>query len=134
MTGAIPNIFNNIKMLLKFKNSWIWITLLFMFILLFILFWMAFNKTYYPLRVINPSLPSKSKAMLVPIGLNMAAMMMYMVGMAILTLPVMIYKLSGSAGPAENGMAMAAAVILCLTCSLVMSAVEALRRRKVGEY
>lgn len=51
-----------------------------------------------------------------------------------LTLPVMIYKLSGSAGPAENGMAMAAAVILCLTCSLVMSAVEALRRRKVGEY
>lgn len=51
-----------------------------------------------------------------------------------LTLPVMIYKLSGSAGPAENGMAMAAAVILCLTCSLVMSAVEALRKRKVGEH
>lgn len=51
-----------------------------------------------------------------------------------LTLPVMIYKLSGSAGPAENGMAMAAAVILCLTCSAVMSAVEALRKRKVGEY
>ena len=90
LNGAIPNIINNVRMLLTFKYAWLWITILFVFILLFILFWMAFNKAYYPLEVINPSLPSKSKAMLVPIGLNMAAMMMYMVGMAILTLPIML--------------------------------------------
>lgn len=90
LNGAIPNIINNVRMLLTFKYAWLWISLLAVFILFLVLFWMAFNKAYYPLKVINPSLPSKSNAMLIPIGLNMAAMMMYMVGMAILTLPIMI--------------------------------------------
>lgn len=90
LTSAIPNLIRNIKMLLTFQSAWLWITLMLIFILLLILFWMAFNKAYYPLKIINPSMPSKSEAMTVPIGLNMAAMMMYMVGMALLTLPVMI--------------------------------------------
>lgn len=90
LNGAIPNVIANVRMLMKFEYAWLWISLLVIFILLLVLFWMAFNKAYYPLRIINPSLPSKSKAMLVPIGLNMAAMMMYMVGMALLTLPIMI--------------------------------------------
>lgn len=86
----LSNILTNVKMLMNFENAWLWISGLVVFIALLIIFWMAFNKAYYPLEVINPSLPSKSKAMVIPIGLNMAAMMMYMVGMAILTLPIML--------------------------------------------
>lgn len=47
-----------------------------------------------------------------------------------LTLPVMIFKLSGTGGIAEVGMSRAAAVILCLVSALVMMGVEQLQARK----
>ena len=90
LNGAIPNVVRNVKMLLNFDHAWVWISGLIIFIFALIVFWIAFSKAYYPLKVINPSLPSDSKPMLLPIGLNMAAMMMYMIGMALLTVPVML--------------------------------------------
>ena len=53
-------------------------------------FWVAFIHTYYPLKVINTSLPSYDPEVIFPIGLNMGAMMTYMTGMALLMIPTML--------------------------------------------
>lgn len=102
LNNAIPNIMLNVKLLLTFKYAWLWIVTLILFILALIIFWVAFNRAYYPLRVINPNLPSKSKPMLVPIGLNTAAMMMYMIGMAMLTIPMMLGQKLGTNSVLSN--------------------------------
>ncbi|WP_251717659.1 accessory Sec system protein translocase subunit SecY2 [Lactobacillus agrestimuris] len=90
LNNTIPNIIRNVKMIFTFDHVWLWIIGFIIFILALIFFWVAFNRAYYPLKLINPSFSSNSKQMLVPIGLNTAAMMMYMVGMAILTVPIML--------------------------------------------
>ncbi len=102
LNGAIPNIISNVKLLLTMKYAWVWLAALAIFILLLIKFWLAFTKAYYPLKVVNPSLPASSNLMTVPLGLNMAAMMMYMVGMAILTLPLMVGRYFSSSSLINN--------------------------------
>lgn len=68
-----------------------WLTVLLIAISLFtIFFWVAFSHAYYPLKTIDVSLPSYAKPVIIPLGLNMGAMMTYMIGMAILTIPAMV--------------------------------------------
>lgn len=90
LNSAIPNFITNFRMFFSMSDGWIWSVAFLIFLVLVTRFWIAFNDARYQLKIINPSMPSNTKEMTVPIGLNMAAMMMYMVGSSLLTLPVMI--------------------------------------------
>lgn len=90
LDGTINNVTHNAKLIWKSENSWEWELGLLIFLLVLVKFWSAFNKAYYPLKVINPSFSSQANPLLVPIGLNIGAMMMYMVGMGVLTAPMLL--------------------------------------------
>lgn len=88
--SLIPTLSILFHSLLKVKNYQLWIFLVTILTLLVTFFWIAFNHAYYPLKVIDTSLPSYAKEVVTPIGLNIGAMMTYMIGMAILSLPTMM--------------------------------------------
>lgn len=95
ISGSITMVRKASLQLLKLPNGYLWLIALISFSLALMVFWIAFNKTYYPLKVINISLSSKDKPILIPIGLNMGAMMTYMIGMALLMLPTMLGSILG---------------------------------------
>lgn len=90
LTGMIPSLGQIIKGMQKLTNPNMLIALMILLSLGIAYFWVAFSHAYYPLKTINTSLPSYSKPVIIPIGLNMGAMMTYMVGMAVLTIPAML--------------------------------------------
>ena len=57
---------------------------------IFAIFWIAFNHAYYPVKMINTSMSSKTKPIILPIGLNIGGMMTYMMGMSLLMMPIII--------------------------------------------
>lgn len=80
-----------------------WWMILLVFISLFsVYFWVAFAHAYYPLKTIETTLPSYSKPVIIPIGLNLGAMMTYMIGMAILTIPTMLQPYFSSSSLINN--------------------------------
>lgn len=95
ISGSIPMIRRAVKQILKLNNAYVWLTLLIILVAFLAVFWIAFSRAYYPLKTINTSLSSKEKPVIVPIGLNMGAMMMYMVGMALLVMPAFLASLLG---------------------------------------
>ncbi|WP_304230703.1 accessory Sec system protein translocase subunit SecY2 [Lactobacillus kitasatonis] len=90
LSSIIPTIYKTIKDLRNVDNFYWLLGLLLAIILVSIYFWVAFIHTYYPLKVINTSLPSYEPEVIFPIGLNMGAMMTYMTGMALLMIPAML--------------------------------------------
>lgn len=93
--GSIPMIWRAVKQILKMPYPSLWLTLLILFSIFLMFFWTAFSRAYYPLKTISVYISSKEKPVIVPIGLNMGAMMMYMVGMALLMLPSFLASLLG---------------------------------------
>lgn len=88
--SVVPSLSKVIADLLSVPHAFLWIALAIIIALLAIMFWISFSHAYYPLHTINTSLPSYSKHVIIPIGLNMGAMMTYMIGMAILVMPTML--------------------------------------------
>ncbi|MCH4003976.1 MAG: accessory Sec system protein translocase subunit SecY2 [Lactobacillus crispatus] len=95
LTTATPTLVNAIKEMATLPHFGIWIVILSVSILVLIYFWIAFCHAYYPLKVINTSLDSHSDPVIIPLGLNMGAMMTYMMGMAVLTMPAMLTSYFG---------------------------------------
>lgn len=90
VTSAITSTIGTIVSL-ENDNNFVWNTIITLaLIVLLIYFWAAFSHAYYPLQSINTMLPSYAEPVVIPIGLNMGAMMTYMIGMGILTLPTML--------------------------------------------
>ena len=90
LASVVPTIIKTIKDLRSLDNFYWLLFLLFLLIFGSLYFWVAFIHTYYPLKVINTSLPSYDPEVIFPIGLNMGAMMTYMTGMALLMIPTML--------------------------------------------
>lgn len=90
ISGLIPTLIQVVKNLKKLPYPNLWILLIVLIALGTAYFWVAFSHAYYPLKTINTSLPSYAKPVIVPIGLNMGAMMTYMIGMAVLSVPAML--------------------------------------------
>lgn len=95
ISGSIPTVRKAVQQISKLPNSWMWLTGLILLSLVLLVFWIAFNKAYYPLKTVNISISSKDKPVLIPIGLNMGAMMTFMIGMALLMLPTMLGQMLG---------------------------------------
>lgn len=90
INSSATSFFKGFKLLQK-NQHWpinMCVTLVLMCVLIFI--WVGFTRAYYPLQEVNIMLPSYSKPVLVPLSLNMGAMMTYMIGMSILMLPSML--------------------------------------------
>lgn len=90
LTSTVPQVARSIHYLQKTEFPWLWIGLLIIGILALIVFFIGFGRAYYPFYVINTSIPSYAKPILIPVGLNIGAMMTYMLGLALLYLPVML--------------------------------------------
>lgn len=90
ISGLIPTLSQLIKNLKNLPYPNLWIILIIILALGTAYFWVAFSHAYYPLKTINTSLPSYAKPVIVPIGLNIGAMMTYMVGMAVLSITAML--------------------------------------------
>lgn len=95
ISGSIPMVRRAVHQIMKFPHANLWMFLLILGSLALMFFWIAFSRAYYPLYTINVSLSSKDKPVMIPLGLNMGAMMMYMVGMALLMLPTMMGSILG---------------------------------------
>lgn len=95
IVSSLPNIRRAVKSLMKLSHPYLWLAGLVVIAVLFAIFWLAFNKAYYPVKVVNVLMDSHSKLVVHPIGLNMGAMMTYMVGMALLTVPLLLAGVFG---------------------------------------
>lgn len=95
ISGSVPVIRRAVKQIIKLPHAYLWLTLLILLAVFLMAFWIAFSRAYYPLWTINISLSSKEKPVIIPLGLNMGAIMMYMVGMALLMLPSFLASLLG---------------------------------------
>lgn len=95
ITSSIPNVQRAIRSIQKLPHATLWLIGLLILAILLMMFWLAFTKAYYPLKTVNVSLDSHSKLVTIPLGLNMGAMMTYMVGMALLMMPMMFSNILG---------------------------------------
>lgn len=89
VTMSLPMLNQAVKNTLKLPHA----SLIFVFLIILALgvaiFWIAFGQAYYPLTTIQITMPSYEKPVTLPLGLNMGGMMMYMVGMALFSIPTM---------------------------------------------
>lgn len=92
---SLPNLIRAVRNLKEMPHGDLWITALVIFSLALGVFWIAFNRAYYPVKLINYTMPSYTKPMILPIGLNLGAMMTIMIGMAILMMPAMLGQYLG---------------------------------------
>lgn len=92
---SLPNLIRSVRYLRQMPHANLWISALVVMSLALGIFWIAFNRAYYPVKVVNYTMPSYAKPMILPIGLNMGAMMTIMIGMAILMMPTMLGQYLG---------------------------------------
>ena len=92
---SLPNLIRSVRYLKQMPYANLWLLALVLFSLALGVFWIAFNRAYYPVQVVNYTMPSYTKPMVLPIGLNMGAMMTIMIGMAILMMPTMLGQYLG---------------------------------------
>lgn len=95
LTTSTPTLLDSLKKMSKLNHFGWYLGLLAVGSLFLIYFLLAFTHAYYPLATINTSLPSTSKPIIIPLGLNMGAMMTYMMGMAVLTTPALLSSFLG---------------------------------------
>ncbi|WP_295746726.1 accessory Sec system protein translocase subunit SecY2 [uncultured Limosilactobacillus sp.] len=95
ISGSIGMVRRAVTQIMKLPYAWLWLTGLLLLSLGLMVFWIAFTKAYYPLYTVDITLSSKNKPVLKPVGLNMGAMMTYMVGMALLMMPTMLGAILG---------------------------------------
>lgn len=102
ISSSLPNLLKTINGFKKLPYTNWWVILLIVLSLLMIYFLIAFSHAYYPLETIDTSLPSYAKPVEIRLGLNLGAMMTFMIGMSILTIPALLVPYLGSHSLLEN--------------------------------
>ncbi|WP_367342618.1 accessory Sec system protein translocase subunit SecY2 [Limosilactobacillus sp.] len=95
ITSSIPTVLGALRSINKLSHPTLILIAIVIFNILLMIFWLAFTKAYYPLKAVNILLDSHSKLVTTPLGLNMGAMMTYMVGMALLMMPLIFSSILG---------------------------------------
>lgn len=90
ITMSIPMLNQAIQNTAKLPHSSLIFAFLILIALFLTMFWISFGQAYYPLRTIQITMPSYEKPVIIPLGLNMGGMMMYMVCMALFSIPTML--------------------------------------------
>ncbi|MCH3922184.1 accessory Sec system protein translocase subunit SecY2 [Limosilactobacillus sp.] len=90
ISGSIQPLVRSIKRMQVIPHAEVWLAMLILVGLVEIIFWVGFNRAYYRASMIDVTLKSSVKPLAFPIALNLGGMMTYMMGMAILTLPMIL--------------------------------------------
>lgn len=89
LVGTIPTVRASVLSLLAIPHGIWWVIFLVFVGIMVARFWLAFCRAYYPIKQIDTNLSSREDPIILPLGLNMGAMMMVMIGMVILMAPVL---------------------------------------------
>lgn len=87
--GMLPRIQQAMKYIWRMSHPVLFMVGLVVLALVLVSFWVELGYAYYPIKLIEMSFPSYSKPLTLPIGMNSGAMMTFMMGMALITLPMM---------------------------------------------
>lgn len=93
LSNTIGLLIKAIKQLLRLQWNYLYIVLLIAGFILLISFWSELMKAYQPLELIDTNKQSQSKPTIYPLGVNMGAPMLIMLGMVIVTLPSFLASL-----------------------------------------
>ncbi|MCH5358094.1 accessory Sec system protein translocase subunit SecY2 [Limosilactobacillus reuteri] len=95
ISGTLPNLLSSIGKIVGQSYGFLWLALIVLASFGLLVFWISFNRAYYPIKMVNTMMSSHDKPIILPLGLNMGAMMTYMVGMSLLMLPTLLANVLG---------------------------------------
>lgn len=95
ISGSFPSLIRSVKLLSQQRYGIIMVVLAGIVGCIILVFWIAFNRAYYPIKIVNTMMSSHDKPIIIPLGLNMGAMMTYMVGMSLLMVPTLLINVLG---------------------------------------
>jgi len=95
ISGSFPSLIRSVKLLSQQRYGIIMVVLAGIVGCIILVFWIAFNRAYYPIKIVNTMMSSHDKPIILPLGLNMGAMMTYMVGMSLLMVPTLLINVLG---------------------------------------
>ena len=95
ISGSFPSLIRSVKLLSQQRYGIIIVVLAGIVGCIILVFWIAFNRAYYPIKIVNTMMSSHDKPIIIPLGLNMGAMMTYMVGMSLLMVPTLLINVLG---------------------------------------
>lgn len=95
ISGSFPSLIRSVKLLSQQRYGIIMVILAGIVGCIILVFWIAFNRAYYPIKMVNTMMSSHDKPIILPLGLNMGAMMTYMVGMSLLMVPTLLINVLG---------------------------------------
>lgn len=95
ISGSFPSLIRSVKLLSQQRYGITMVVLAGIVGCIILVFWIAFNRAYYPIKIVNTMMSSHDKPIILPLGLNMGAMMTYMVGMSLLMVPTLLINVLG---------------------------------------
>lgn len=95
ISGSFPSLIRSVKLLSQQRYGIIMVVLAGIIGCIILVFWIAFNRAYYPIKMVDTMMSSHDKPIILPLGLNMGAMMTYMVGMSLLMVPTLLINVLG---------------------------------------
>ncbi len=95
ISGSFPSLIRSVKLLSQQRYGIIMVVLAGIVGCIILVFWIAFSRAYYPIKIVNTMMSSHDKPIILPLGLNMGAMMTYMVGMSLLMVPTLLINVLG---------------------------------------
>lgn len=95
ISGSFPSLIRSVKLLSQQRYGIIMVVLAGIVGCIILVFWIAFNRAYYPIKMVDTMMSSHDKPIILPLGLNMGAMMTYMVGMSLLMVPTLLINVLG---------------------------------------
>lgn len=102
LNGIFPALRTAVNNLRTVPHGGIYIALLIIAGLGLVYFWTAFSRAYYPMKFVDVMSSSRTEPLTMPYGMNAGAMMTYMMGMAIMMLPMMLSRFIPGAGFLTN--------------------------------
>lgn len=90
VSQSLPRLMKSVHELTTSSHAAFLVIALVVVCLLVGLFWIIFNRAYYAIPLINTSMLSTHRPLTLPIGLNLGALMTYMIGMSIMMMPMII--------------------------------------------
>lgn len=95
ISGTLPNMVRAIRKVVNQPSGYLWLAGGIAVVIGLLIFWIAFNRAYFPLEMVDTMMSSRDTPLTLPIGLNTGAMMTYMVGMSLLMVPTLLANALG---------------------------------------
>ena len=95
ISGTLPNLLSSTGKIVGQSYGFLWLALIVLASFGLLVFWISLNRAYYPIKMVNTMMSSHDKPIILPLGLNMGAMMTYMVGMSLLMIPALLANVLG---------------------------------------